>query len=123
MKQFARLALQGTCQGGMVMAQAGDRDAAGKIEIGLALIVVQPGTLPLDEVHLLLAIGGRDRGHAHPVTSNSKKVKAITPGYLRNLALWYLERFGGTRARVRRTLQKRVLIAAQEYGPDQRAEG
>ena len=57
------------------------------------------------------------------MTSNSKKVKAITPGYLRNLALWYLERFGGTRARVRRTLQKRVLIAAQEYGPDQRAEG
>ena len=35
-----------------------------------------------------------------------------------NVALWYLERFGGTRERVRRSLEKRVREAAQVHGPN-----
>ena len=52
----------------------------------------------------------------------NKKVKKISPTYLRNLALWYLERFGGTRARVQATLMRRVQAAEQEYGPEPKAE-
>lgn len=48
---------------------------------------------------------------------SAKKVKKISPGYLKNLALWYLERFGGTRARTRATLMKRVRAAELEHGP------
>lgn len=46
-----------------------------------------------------------------------KKVKKISPSYLRNLALWYLDRFGGTAARVEQTLMKRVRAAEAEHGP------
>ena len=48
---------------------------------------------------------------------SAKKVKKISPGYLKNLALWYLDRFGGTRMRTRATLMKRVRAAELEHGP------
>lgn len=47
---------------------------------------------------------------------SAKKVKKISPTYLKNLALWYLDRFGGTRARTRATLMKRVRAAELEHG-------
>ena len=34
-----------------------------------------------------------------------------------NVGLWYLDRFGGTRERVRQSLEKRVREAAQVHGP------
>lgn len=51
-----------------------------------------------------------------------RKVKKISPSYLKNLALWYLERFGGTRARVRTILLRRVQAAEQAYGPTPNAK-
>ena len=51
-----------------------------------------------------------------------KKVKKISPSYLKNLALWYLDRFGGTRMRVRQTLMKRVRAAEEEHGPTAQAQ-
>ena len=51
------------------------------------------------------------------MTRNEKKVKKISLSRLRNVALWYLERFGGTRARVRQILDRRIQEAAQKHGP------
>ncbi len=49
--------------------------------------------------------------------TNPSKVKAIDPATLRKAALAYLDRFGGTRARVRQTLLKRVRTAEAAQGP------
>ena len=68
------------------------------------------------------AIGGREKGHEIDVTAPGKKVKEITPAYLHRVAVWYLDRFGGTRARVRQTLLKRVQQSAEVHGPKEEAE-
>lgn len=52
------------------------------------------------------------------MATNTSKVKKISPTYLRNVALWYLERFGGTRHRVRQVLHRRAEEAAQVHGED-----
>lgn len=50
------------------------------------------------------------------MTRNEKKVKKISRSRLQNVALWYLERFGGTRARVRQILNRRIYEAEQAHG-------
>ncbi|GAB5541945.1 MAG: regulatory protein RecX [Sandaracinaceae bacterium] len=51
-----------------------------------------------------------------------KKPKKVTLPYLERVALWYLERYGGTSERVRRALDKRVRASVEEHGTD-REEG
>jgi regulatory protein len=47
-----------------------------------------------------------------------RKAKEATPAYLERVALWYLERYGGTESRVRRALEKRVRRSVEELGTD-----
>lgn len=47
-----------------------------------------------------------------------KKPKPATLPYLERVALWYLERYGGTAERVRRALDKRVRRSVEEHGTD-----
>jgi regulatory protein len=56
------------------------------------------------------------------VVTRRRKAKAATPAYLERVALWYLERYPGSVARVRRTLEKRVRRSVEELGTDP-AEG
>lgn len=44
--------------------------------------------------------------------------KEATPAYLERVALWYLERYPGSTARVRAALEKRVRRSVQELGTD-----
>lgn len=44
--------------------------------------------------------------------------RKVDPGYLKRVALWYLERWEGSRDSVRRTLIKRVDRAVQAHGQD-----
>ena len=53
----------------------------------------------------------------------ASKVKKISQARLQNIALWYLERFGGTRARVRHALLRRVQAAEAVHGPTPEAAG
>ncbi len=51
-----------------------------------------------------------------------RKAKAATAGYLERVALWYLERYPGTEAKLRRALMKRVRRSVEELETDP-AEG
>lgn len=51
-----------------------------------------------------------------------RKPKKATPIYLERVALWYLERYGGSEARLRRILRERVRRSVEEHGTD-RDEG
>lgn len=47
-----------------------------------------------------------------------RKAREATPAYLEGVALWYLERFPGSEARVRQVLQKRVARSVAELETD-----
>lgn len=49
-----------------------------------------------------------------------RKAREATPAYLEGVALWYLERFPGSEARVRQVLRKRVArsVAERETDPE-----
>ena len=51
-----------------------------------------------------------------------RPAKPATPIYLERVALWYLERYGGSEAKLRRTLGKRVRRSVNELDTDP-AEG
>lgn len=51
-----------------------------------------------------------------------RPAKPATAAYLERVALWYLERYGGSEAKLRRTLQKRVRRSVRELDTDP-AEG
>ena len=50
-----------------------------------------------------------------------RKAKEPTAEYLRRVAFWYLERYGGTASRVRGALERRVRRSVAELGSDPRA--
>lgn len=50
------------------------------------------------------------------------KVKEISVVHLRQVALWYLERFGGTRLRVQAALKRRVVRAELAHGSKPEAD-
>lgn len=52
------------------------------------------------------------------ITKPKKVKKILTQDRLYAVALWYLERFGGTRARLQRTLQRRIAKARSQFGAD-----
>ena len=54
--------------------------------------------------------------------TKDSKVKKISQTRLRNVALWYLDRFGGTRARVRHALKRRIRQAEEVHGPSPEAK-
>lgn len=47
-----------------------------------------------------------------------RKAREATPEYLERVALWYLERYPGSEARLRRALGKRVARSVAELGTD-----
>lgn len=47
-----------------------------------------------------------------------RKAREATPSYLEGVALWYLERFPGSEARVRRVLRMRVARSVSELETD-----
>ena len=51
-----------------------------------------------------------------------KLAKRITPAYLENAALYYLQRFASSSANLRRVLMRKVTAAARDHGSDP-AEG
>jgi len=56
------------------------------------------------------------------VTTKQIKVKEISRARLRAVALWYLERYGGTRARVDQLLQRRIFKAEETHGVQGQAQ-
>lgn len=48
----------------------------------------------------------------------ARRAKPATAAYLERAAIAYLERFGGTTARLRRVLEKRVARSVEELGTD-----
>lgn len=61
------------------------------------------------------ATEGRDRPRKR---RGKRKAKEATVPYLERVALWYLERYPGSTARVRRALEKRVRRSVDELGTD-----
>ena len=53
---------------------------------------------------------------------NAPKVKKINLSRLRSIAQRYVERFGGTRARVQRILDRQIQKAERQHGPSPNAQ-
>ncbi|WP_298380055.1 regulatory protein RecX [Azospirillum sp.] len=60
----------------------------------------------------------RDNPSRRPSGPAAKPVKRVTPQYLENSALHYLERFASSTANLRGVLMRKVQRSAQAYGDD-----
>ena len=60
----------------------------------------------------------RDNPPRRPSGPAAKPVKRVTPQYLENSALHYLERFASSTANLRGVLMRKVQRSAQAYGDD-----
>ncbi len=60
----------------------------------------------------------RDNPSRRPSGPAAKPVKRVTPQYLENSALHYLERFASSTANLRGVLMRKVQRSAQVYGDD-----
>jgi len=58
------------------------------------------------------------RPHQPPAAKPVKPVKRVTPQYLENAALHYLERFASSTANLRGVLMRKVKRSAQAHGTD-----
>ncbi|MET4734925.1 regulatory protein [Thalassospira sp. MBR-102] len=60
---------------------------------------------------------GRAKGKDHN-PREPKKPRRVTRDYLMNYAIWYLERFAASRARLEKLMRGKIRLSVAEYGTD-----